>query len=344
MKLYLLIGAYSDGTTPGISVYTFDTTSGDYKYISESKEIINPSYLAVSPDEHFVYSVNETSDGSVSAFRFNKSSGELEFINSQLTQGADPCFITINKKQTFIVTANYSGGSISLFPLAANGRIGKLRHCFNMNDPVKKDPVSHIHTLAFSPNEKSLWVTDLGKDKIYRFNINRKGLKQNQSQTVDLPVGSGPRHLTFHPNGKYVYSINELSGTVSVFGYDRKINSLIQTVASDTTPGKGGKGSADIHISPDGKFLYASNRLKADGIAIFSIDPNDGKLIKVGYQETGIHPRNFILTPSGDFLLCANRDSNNIQVFKRNAETGMLIDTGKVIQADKPVCLKWIAL
>ncbi|GHT08868.1 6-phosphogluconolactonase [Bacteroidia bacterium] len=344
----MLVGAYSDGTTSGISVYDFNTLTGDFEYLNDIKGVINPSYLVVSPDEQFIYSVNETSDGAVSAFRFDKPSAAFRFLNTQPTLGADPCFIHINKEKTFIVTANYSGGSLSVFPLNEDGTIKPIAQSIRMNVAAEevKSPVSHIHTVAFSPDETWLLATDLGKDKIYKFNIqpgaSETFLIQDKAKTTDLEPGSGPRHLAFHPNGKYIYSINELAGTVAAFEQVNGQLSAIQYIASDTTSGTRKKGSADIHISADGKFLYASNRLKADGIAIFSINPENGKLTSAGYQKTGIHPRNFILSPNGKFLLCANRDSNNIQVFAVNPETGLLQDTGKIIQTNKPVCLKWV--
>ena len=342
-KMYLLIGSYSDGATPGISVYNFDTQMGSWEPINEAKGIINPSYLAVSPNKQFIYSVNETSNGAVSAFCFDK--GALNFINSQLTHGADPCYININKEQTFIVTANYSGGSISAFPLSENGAIEPIAQNIEMNLSPEDSNKSHIHTVIFSPDQKYLLATDLGKDKIYVFRIDSNEentfIVQEKERTTDLKAGSGPRHLIFHPNGKSLYCINELSGTVTVFTYHDGNLTPIQHIASDTTSGEGGKGSADIHISPDGKFLYSSNRLKNDGIAIFSINPQDGKLTWTAYQETGVHPRGFIILPNGRFLLCANRNSNQVQVFSRNEKTGLLTPIGEIL-VKEPVCLKWL--
>jgi 6-phosphogluconolactonase (cycloisomerase 2 family) len=346
-SLYLLVGAYSDGTTPGISVYTFDTNTGHCRYVGEYKELLNPSYLVISPDEQFVYSVNETAEGAVSAFRFDQMSGTLHLLNSQSTGGADPCYINMDNDQTFVVTANYSGGSISVFPVAGNGSLKPLSGHWDMRllmNVADSSAVSHIHTAVFSPGEPYLFVTDLGLDMIYRFSVDAKDsscLVFDDAYTTAVDTGSGPRHLAFHPNRNYLYGINELSGTVTTFLYDRGELSAIQNIISDTTSGVGGKGSADIHISPDGNFLYASNRLKADGIAIFSINPANGKLARIAYQATGIHPRNFILTPDGNFLLCANRDSNTVQIFRRDAKTGLLHDTGKVIPVDKPVCLQF---
>ncbi|MDR0865212.1 MAG: lactonase family protein [Candidatus Symbiothrix sp.] len=344
--LYLIVGSYSDGTTPGISVYNFESRTGDFEYVSDVKGVVNPSYLVVSPDEQFIYSVNETGNGAVSSFTFDKTTGTLSLINYQFTEGADPCYININKEATFIVTANYSGGNISVFPLSRKGCIEPLSQKIDFSKEGDLVP-SHIHTVVFSPDGKYLYATDLGKDKIYTFIVAGKDdearLYETVNSTVELKSGSGPRHLAFSPDEKFIYSINELAGTVAAFEYNEGIRSNIQYIASDTTPGVGEKGSADIHLTPDGRFLYASNRLKADGIAIFSVHPETGILTKTGYQETGIHPRNFLISPNGKFLLCANRDSHTVQIFTINPETGLLQFTGKEIVVDKPVCLKWIA-
>jgi 6-phosphogluconolactonase (cycloisomerase 2 family) len=337
-KIYLVIGSYSNGNTSGISVYDFDIQSGEFDSVSDMKGIINPSYLAVSPDEKFIYSVNETQDGAVSAFSFDKKTGTLNFMNSQLTEGANPCYITIDKGQNFIVTANYSGGNVSYFPLTKDGTIEPLQKVWDM------DSLSHIHTAVFSPDYQSLFVTDLGVDKIYKFNVKADySLTLDTENTTSLPIGSGPRHLAFHPNGKFLYSINERNGTVTAFQYQNGILTSIQTIDSDINLDSKRKGSADIHLTPNGKFLYSSNRLREDGIAIFSVDSKKGTLKKVGYQKTGIHPRNFIISPNGKFLLCANRNSNNVQIFEINQKTGLLHDTGKEIVLNQPVCLKWIS-
>ena len=337
---YLVVGSYSDGSTSGISVYRFDTRTGDFGFVSDIKGILNPSYLVVSPDEKFIYSTNEERDGAVTAFSFDKKEGALTFLNSQSMEGAHPCYINIDKGQNFIVTANYTGGNISYFPLAKDGHIEPISDAWDMGFKT-----SRMHSVVFSPDNRYLFATDLGLDKIYRFNVEKDfSLDIDLENTTFLPKGSGPRHLSFHPNKKFLYCINELSGTISVFEYKkRKKGALksIQTIASDTTNAST-KGSADIHLTPDGRFLYSSNRLKADGIAIFSVNSKTGKLTKVGYQETGIHPRNFIISPNGKFLLCANRNSNSIQIFKIDPNSGLLNNTGKEILLDQPVCLKWI--
>ncbi|MDR2804033.1 MAG: lactonase family protein [Dysgonamonadaceae bacterium] len=336
----MFIGSYSEGDTPGISVYSFNPQTGDFKYVSDVKEVVNPSYLAVSTDERFVYSVNETGDGAVSAFAFDKQNGVLQFGNRQPVGGGDPCYITVNHEATAVITANYSGGNLSVLSLEKNGNIG------NLTQNIHFSPQSHIHTAVFSPDEKQVWVTDLGEDCIYTFEVTQKEnhffLKQLPEKTIRLETGSGPRHLAIHPDQNTVYCINELSGKITVFKTDETgALSPIQYIASDTVSGAGRKGSADIHLSPDGKFLYASNRLKADGIAVFSVDPDSGRLTAAGYRTTGVHPRNFIISPNGKYLLCANRDSHEVQIFEIDSQTGQLQDTGKTISLPRPVCLKW---
>jgi len=341
---FLLAGSYSDGTGPGIYVYDFNIQTGDFTYISDIKQVVNPSYLVVSRDERMVYSVNETQEGGASAFRFDKSDGALSFVNSQPAFGASPCYINIDSGQNFILTANYNGGNLSVFPLDKEGNIKPVSMNINLNVP--DSPASRAHTVVFSPDETRLLATDLGKDRIYSFVVKPEAtdsfLVLPAASVTDLETGSGPRHLAFHPTGKYLYCLNELSGKITAFDY--KGNSLypIQSIPSDTTRSSDRKGSADIHLTSDGKFLYSSNRLKADGIAIFSVDPKNGQLTRIGYQPTGIHPRNFVLSPNDKFLLCANLSSNNVQIFEIDSTTGLLHDTGKEMRLDKPVCLKWV--
>jgi 6-phosphogluconolactonase (cycloisomerase 2 family) len=345
-KMYLIIGSYSDGTTPGISVYTFDIETGDFSLVSYVKDVINPSFLAVSPDETLIYSVNEVRDGAVSAFSFDRESGTLTFINSQPTQGADPCHINIDRRQNFIVTANYTGGSLSYFPLAQDGSIEPVQKVWDMNILFGSDDdeaVSHIHMSIFSPCHRFLFVTDLGFDKIYRFNVEADNtLTLDTAHITSLPVGSGPRHLAFSPNGRFLYCINEHAGTVTVFRHRNGRLRPLQTIKTDDDERTRPRGSADIRLTPDGRFLYASNRLRNDGIAIFSVHPRRGTLTKTGYQTTGVHPRNFTISPNGRFLLSANRNSHNVQIFRINQRTGLLMDTGREISLRQPVCLKWI--
>jgi 3-carboxymuconate cyclase len=341
--LYLLVGTYCQQENPGIFVYDFNTETGKVEYVSSMSGIPNPSYLAISTDEAFVYAVGENGndDSSASALSFDKESGKLTILNSENTKGGSPCYISVDKGNNFVVTANYVGGNISVFPVGEDGRLSPASQIINYI-PNK----SHLHTVRFSPDEKYLFATDLGTDKIYRFKvkvdaIDGQFLEQEGDYAAELDKGSGPRHLAFHPNGKFLYCINELMGHVTAFTYNDGELTRFQQIMSDISEGVGGKGSADIHVSPDGRFLYASNRFKQDGIAIYSINQESGELTSVGYQLTGSHPRNFIITPNGKYLLVANRDANNIQIFSRNKETGLLTLTDDEITLSRPVCLKF---
>ena len=203
----------------------------------------------------------------------------------------------------------------------------------------------HVHSTVFSPDEKFLYVANLGNDRLYRYNFSASDpsniLTATDPPYYEIPDGSGPRHFVFSVNKKYAYLINELSGNVIAYEYNNGQLKEIQTIASDKTPGKQDKGSADIHVTPDGKFLYTSNRATANDITIYKIE-SDGKLNEVGHQAVGAHPRNFMIDPTGRFLLVANRDSNSIQIFVINKNYGLLQDTGVKIDIDQPVCLKMV--
>ena len=348
--LYMLVGTYTSGNSTGIYVYKFDEETGTTEYMSETPAI-NPSYLAVSTDEHYVYSVGENggNDAVVYAFSFDKKEGKLNLLNVQLTNGAAPCYISAGHSGSFVVTANYSGGSVSVFPLSDDGSLQPLVKLFQFEGTgtdANRQNKPHLHCAVFSPDQQYLFAADLGTDQLYKFTASAAPpfLEAGNPEAYKLELGSGPRHLTFHPNGKFAYLINELSGKVTAFHYEDGNFEPIQYIFSDTSEGVGGKGSADIHVSPDGKFLYASNRANTNNIAIFSIA--DGKLTLVGHQSTGQHPRNFIITPNGKYLMVANMNSNLIQVFEIDRKTGLLSEdtTKQITGIDRPVCLKFIKM
>ncbi|MDR2859194.1 MAG: lactonase family protein [Mediterranea sp.] len=345
-ELTLLVGTYTSGISKGIYTLRFNMETGESTPLGEV-EISNPSYLTLSADSKFVYAVSEHSDdkAAVSAFAFDKEKGTLHLLNSQPTQGGSPCYIITAGKN--VITANYTGGSISVFPIRKDGTLMPVSSLIpftgsGLDESRQASP--HLHSVCLAPDEKYLFAMDLGTDKIHKFvihpqtGVNSPFLVKGKPDAFPLPAGAGPRHITFAPNGKYAYLINELSGQVTAFTYNSGMLNEIQTIAADTVDAR---GSADIHVSPDGKFLYASNRLKADGIAIFKIDEATGTLTKVGYQLTGIHPRNFNITPNGKFLLAACRDSHTIQIYKIDTETGLLTDTEKDIKINAPVCVKF---
>ncbi len=345
-ELFLFVGSYADATDSGIHLYWFDVEKGMAGPVKSLSGIQDPSYLAVSQDGKFVYSVSETAvpDAKVCAYSFDKHTGTLSLLNEQKTDGSAPCYIWVDSKRRMAVTANYNGGSISVFPISADGTLQPAKvYAYEGGTPgSERQAVPHLHCVYASPDEAYLYANDLGTDRIYKYDIIASdkgwGLREGTPASFSLPAGEGPRHAVFHPNGKWAYLIGELSGRVVFMQYDKGNLTPVQSVEADTLHAS---GSADIHITPDGRFLYASNRLKGDGIAIFSIDPANGQLTKVGYQLTGVHPRNFVITPNGKFLLCACRDSNVVQVYEIDKQSGLLRDMEKDIRVSKPVCLKF---
>lgn len=347
--MFMLAGTYtSDEGSKGIYVYRFNTGTGKADSVS-MVEVVNPSYLALSPDEKFVYSVGENGDGNsgAHAFAFNKKTGTLTLLNSQNTDGSGPCYIVIDSKGKNVHTADYGSGTLSSFQVNDNGSLTPLVSLIRFTGSgadTTRQKTPHVHCVRYSPDGSYLFATDLGTDNLYRFTVTgapfegQPEFSESSLKKFATPPATGPRHFDFHPNGNYVYLLGELSGQVIVYDYNSGNLTQKQTIAADTV---GGRGSADIHVSPVGRFLYASNRLKADGIAIFSINPDDGTLTKAGYQLTGKHPRNFAITPNGKFLLVASRDDNKIQVFAVDKETGLLTDTRQDIVLSKPVCVKF---
>jgi len=348
---YLLIGTYTSGKSEGIYVYKFNTQSGEFKFVSSAKAD-NPSFISVSPNEKFVYAVNENGDdkGSIAAYSFDKKTGVLSYLNKQPSGGDHPCYVNVDSKGKWVVAGNYTGGSLAVLPVNADGTLEPPKQVIkHEGHSVNKDRQEkpHVHSTNFSPDYKWLFVPDLGIDKvmIYSFDDNNGKLQAAKKPYVQTKPGAGPRHFAFHPSGKYAYLMEEMGGTVEVYAYDKHggLNN-IQTISSIPADYNGSAGSADIHVSPDGKFLYASNRGESNTIAIFSIG-EDGKLKLVGHESTfGKTPRNFNFDPSGNFLVVANQNSDNVVIYKINKQTGMLTPLTGQIQVPNPVCIKWASV
>ncbi|CAM4111255.1 lactonase family protein [Flavobacterium weaverense] len=343
-KSNLLIGTYTTKCdSKGIYVYDFDAKTGNFNFKNSTENVINPSFLSISSDNKYIYSVNENGDKStVSAFDYKPSSGKMDLINIESAKGADPCYIINDKKN--VIVANYSSGSISVFGRNNDGSITKAKQIVQHNKELsqtQKPKVPHAHMVSFSPDKKYVLATDLGIDKIYSYEYdpNATDLILKKKDSISVKLGSGPRHLTFSKNGKFVYLLQENDGTVTVFRY---LKGTLEKIEENTVVSKdfnGTNGAADIHISPDGKFLYATNRGTANDISIFKILKN-GKLEKKSQISTGGNgPRSFAIDPSGKFLLIAHQYTNNVVIFKRNRTTGSLTDTGKKITLCAPVCL-----
>lgn len=351
---YLITGTYTPGKSEGIYVYLFNSKDGSSKEMSHVK-ISNPSFVAVSPDERFVYAVKEEAaengkGGEIAAFSFSKSTGMLSLINQQASGGDHPCYVSIDKTGRWVVAGNYSSGSLAVLPVQSDGSLGAastvIRHegkGLNMQRQTKP----HVHCTFFSDDNRFLFVPDLGIDKvmIYSFDETTGKLAPAPQVFAKSADGAGPRHICFHPSGNYAYLLEELSGTVQVFDYKNGTLKKKQRISTMPSGDMAFAGSADIHVSPDGRFLYASNRAESNTIAIFRINRKDGRLTLISHQSTlGKTPRNFNFDPTGNFLLVGNQHSDEIVVFRRNKKTGLLTDTGNRISVGKPVCLKWIAV
>lgn len=353
-NFYLLIGTYTGTGSKGIYVYNFNAQTGKANWVSNTDSSTNPSYITLSNSGNFLYSVNETggaNPGKVSAYSFNKENGNLTYLNTELSGGDDPCYVATSSNDKWIAVANYSGGSVSVLPVNKNGSLQPFAQLIqDSGSSVNKDrqKKAHVHESVFSPDNAYLLTPDLGTDKvmIYQFNSSlSKPLHPSSQAFVTATPGSGPRHITFSPNKKFAYLIHELSGTVTAYSYSRGKLKEIQELPAHPQGFKGEIGSAEVVVSPDSKFLYASNRGDENNIAIFSINAATGKLKLIGYQSVfGKAPRDFIIDPTGNYLLVANQDSDNIVIFKRNKSTGLLKDTKDQIKLPKPVCLQIVKI
>jgi 6-phosphogluconolactonase len=343
----LLIGTFTDtGVSEGIYVYDFNTADGSFTPVSVAKNVASPSFLSVTPDRKFVYSVNETGEKStVSAFSYDAAAGKLSFLNKQPSEGADPCHITSDEKN--VIVANYAGGSIVVFGRDQSGALTPakqvLQHTGSSIDPGRqKGP--HVHMVRFTPDGKYIISNDLGDDRVYLYAYHRDAEKDVLvlKDSIKVKPGSGPRHITFSRDGKFAYLIQEMHGDLTVFTYADGTLNKIQETSIVTKDFKGESGAADIQLSPDGKFLYATNRGTANDIAIFAVQ-KDGKLIHSGQTSTlGKGPRAFTIDPSGNWLLVGHQYDNNVVIFKRNKSTGALTDTGKRITVGAPVCFVFV--
>lgn len=349
---YLLIGTYTDGgANDGIYVYRFNPNKGEATFVSKTSGVQNPSWLCISKDGKSVYAVNENGGdkpGEVSAFAFDKKKGELTFLNKQPTDGFAPCHISVDASGKNVLTANYAGGNISVFKTNADGSLQPHTQLvghegYGVN--VERQEMPHPHQVVFSPDEKYVFVPDLGNDRLYQYNFNggdaTNVLTAADPEYYTVDDGFGPRHLTFSPDGKTVYLLNELSGQIIVYGYNNGKLTPKQTIASTTAGDKNDRGSAEIFITPNGKFLYTSNRGAANDVSLYKVQ-TDGTLLENGHQPVGANPRSMMVDPTGRFLLVASQNGNSIQIFVINKNYGLLQDAGTKIEVQKPVCLQMV--
>ncbi|MGY4383810.1 6-phosphogluconolactonase [Pedobacter sp. UYP24] len=340
----LLIGTYTkNGKSEGIYTYHFNAQNGAIAPKSVTRNVANPSFLAVSPDNKFVYAVNESGGNStVSSFGYNAISGEMLPLNKKEAKGNDPCFVMAD--ETNVIIANYSSGSIVVYGRAADGSLTDpkqvIQHTGKSIDPARQTS-AHAHMVKLTPDKKYLICTDLGEDQIYIYNYKptERSNVISLSTVVKTNPGTGPRHITFSPNGKFAYLVHEFNGSITAFTYSNGNLQKIQEITTTDNNFKGRIDAADIHVSPDGRFLYESNRGDANTINVFSIYPTGRLKFISSVSALGKGPRNFAIDPSGKFLFAANQGSDEVVIFNRSKTTGRLTDTSKRIKVGSPVCI-----
>ena len=355
----MFVGTYTTGpstSSKGIYAWRFDTAAGKFTEKGLVAETPNPSFLAAHPNGKVLYAVNEISNfqrmassGSVSAFAIDPKTAQLKLLNAQGSRGDGPCHLALDRQGKCLIVANYNNGSIAAFPVDSNGMLNQPTAFFQHrgSGPVRdRQEHAHAHCIAISPDERFALVADLGLDEVlsYQFDPVKAAMSVNEPPFIKLEPGSGPRHLAFHPNARFLYVINEMNSTIDALAYDTQNGSMreIQTVSTLPKDFTGHNDTAEIQVHPSGKFLYGSNR-GHDSIAVFTIDRKAGTLTPVEYVPTqGKTPRNFSLDPSGAYLLAANQQSNNIVVFKIDQNTGRLTATGQVLHAPSPVCITFV--
>jgi 6-phosphogluconolactonase (cycloisomerase 2 family) len=349
-QYYLFVGSYNrDKDKDGIYLYRFDYNTGALQPVSALKGILNPSFLTLSPDGKYIYACSEAQTpniGGVTSLSFDSTKETLTLLSRQNSGGDNPAYVGTDKDGKWLLCANYSGGSLSVFPLE-NGHIAPAKQVIAFQDSsvfLSRQQSSHIHSAVFSPDGHYAFFPDLGADKIRGYELVPAAGEPLQPTTPPYTrtvPGSGPRHIIFHQRLPYAYCIEEMGGMVTGYKYkDGKLDS-IQRISAHLEGRVNDFNSADIHISPDGKFLYASTRESDNTIFIYAINQQNGTLKRIGQESSrGRHPRNFMIDPTGKYLLVANQNSGNIVVFKRNQKTGLLTATGTEVKVLNPSSLQ----
>ena len=356
-KFRTYIGTYSRGDSKGIYSFVLDTGAGTLTPEGLVAETENPSILAIHPTGKYLYAVNEIdkyqgqASGSVTAFKINASSGKLERLNEVAAGGTTTCHVNISRNGKFAVIANYGSGSCAAFALGPDGKLGE-RTAFHQHAGTSSDPGRqkgpHAHSVNFDTQNKHVIVADLGLDqvKVYNFNAATGAMTPNEPAFTKVKAGSGPRHFSFHPSGKYAYVINEMACTVTAFNWNAAKGTLTEIDTITTLPGPVEKGfsTAEVVAHPNGKFVYGSNR-GHNTIAVFQVDAATGKLKTVEHKSTqGAVPRNFSIDPTGQFLIAANQNTDTIVLFRINQTSGALEQVGAPVKAPVPVCVRYLKI
>lgn len=350
----IYLGSYTGKELPGIFAYQFDEDTEQLTFIESVDGLKDPTFIKVSEKHKMLYSFTQAYEGQptsvIYAYRIDETTGKLTLAGRQ--EGTDKSATHINTDlgEQFLMTVSYGEGNVSLFKLQGDGNIGELCGSMHHNGGsgvvADRQGSAHPHSIYPDPSDQFVIVPDLGLDKIMVYRLDRQEAKLVLHDEVAVNPGAGPRHFAFHPTGNFAYVIEELSSTITVFSYERLIGKLLplQTVSTLPEGFVGTSSTAEVQISPCGRYLYGSNR-GHDSIVVFAIDPLSGKLSLLQHTSTlGKHPRHFSLTPSGRFLIAANKDSDSVYWFKVDADSGKLTPTGQQITMPQPTCVRFFKL
>ena len=344
------MSSFATGEKGAIHAFHVNSKKGTVEPVHRTSGVSNPFFLALSPDRRFLYSIDtpnfgdDVNDG-ISAFRLEGDDGKLTFLNRQSALGTTACYLDVDATGRTLVVANYSSGSVASLPIGKDGSLGKAKSFFqhkgsSVNERRQTGP--HAHCFVISPDNRYVLSADLGLDQVlsYRLDADDAKLSVPRQPFVRTPAGAGPRHLTFHPNGRWVYVIHELTNAVSMFNYNDKTGVMIERQTLSTLPAdfEGTSYCADVKVTPDGRFVYGTNR-GHDSIAIYRVGVN-GLLKTIAIVPSlGKGPQNLAITPDGRLLLCANMPGGNIAVFRIDRKRGTLTKVGEPIKISSPSCI-----
>ncbi|MDG0814187.1 lactonase family protein [Cohnella rhizosphaerae] len=352
-RTFAFIGSYADAEGPGLYACAYDESTGALTLLDQADGLQNPTFLAVNEESRTIYPLTEIKDaegtrrGAAAAYRFSPAEGRLQKVNEAQAIPATACHIALDRTNRLVMTASYHGGLFGVSDVRDDGGVGAPRelHRHEGKGALPVQSQARVHSVIVDRDNRYAAVSDLGLDKVFLYKLDPANRSLKRHSETDIAPGSGPRHFVFHPQLPFGYGINELNSTLTVYAYDAEAGRLkvAQTISTLPKAFEGDNACADIHLSPDGKFLYGSNR-GHDSIVVCRIDPKNGLLEPVEYAPTlGGHPRNFAVSPDGRFVLVANRDGNHVVTFSRDADTGKLLPTGSELSVSKPVCVRFAA-
>lgn len=353
--MIVYVGAYTGpGKAQGISVFRMDAGTGALSHLQTVADVDNPSFLALDPQRQFLYAANETggagggpaAEGAVSAFAVDSRDGTLTRLNQQPSGGVSPCYVHVEPDGRYVLVANYTSGHVAVLPRRPDGSLGPASHVVHhegLGPTPRRQAGAHAHSITTDPAGRLVLSCDLGVDKIFVYRLDRAAgrLAPNDVPYSQVSSGAGPRHIAFHPSGRFAFVNNEIDSTLSAFAYDAERGTLRVVDTASTLPPDfaGNNSTAQVLVHPNGRFVYVSNR-GHDSVAIFGVNPETGRLRAVGHEATqGKTPRNFNFDPSGSMLLAANQHSDTIVSFRVDVESGRLTATGEVAHTPAPVCV-----